>query len=142
MIFDKQSLLSDKQAITADTVSTNVIDTGANGTVYGASGPLGRDNGKGTKIPLLIQVVEDFNTLTSLEIKVVVDDNAAMSSPKTVATTGVILLADLKAGKQFSIDTIPLGTDDRYIALSYDVTGTAPTTGRISAGVTLGNQTN
>lgn len=133
MIFDRQTLFSDAQAITADAASTNVIDLG----------PIGpgivRDVGKGKKIPLVIQVVEAFNTLTSIEVKVEVDDNSAFSSPKVVASTGAILLADLTAGKRFSIDVIPRGTNERFLRLNYDVTGTAPTLGKITAGVVMGD---
>ena len=37
MIFDKQNLFSDAQAITADAASTNVIDLGPTGTPVGGS---------------------------------------------------------------------------------------------------------
>lgn len=140
MIFDKKSLLSDAQAITADAASTNVYDSGAHGTPVGASAPLGRDHGKGCKIPLRIQVVEGFNNLTSLAVQVQVDDNEAFNSPKVVMTH-TALVADLVAGYVFPIDTIPLGTNERYLRLYYDVTGSAPSTGKITAGVTAGNQT-
>lgn len=139
MIFSQNLMYSDKQAITADAASTNVIDHGANGTVYGATAPLGRDQGKGTKIPVLIQVTESFDALTSLEVQFQVDDNAAFSSPKIVSRQ-TKTLAELKAGAQFSIDTLPLGSDERYSRIYYDVTGTAPTVGRITAGITMGNQ--
>lgn len=142
MIFDKQSLLSDAQAITASAASTNTIDLAVRGTVYGAAAALSGDVGKGHKVPLLIQVVESFATLTSLTVEVQVDDNSAFSSPKTVASTGAVPLAGLTAGKQFSIDTIPLGTDERFLRVNYTVTGTAATAGKITTGVTLGNQTN
>lgn len=132
MIFDRQTLFSDAQAVTADAASTNVIDLGpiATGII--------RNVGKGKRIPLVIQVVEDFNTLTSLEVKVETDSADSFASPKVVATTGAIALADLKKGKRFSIDFIPRDTDERFVRLYYDVTGTAPTLGRITAGVALG----
>lgn len=140
MIFSANLMYSDKQAITADAASTNIIDHGANGTVYGAAVALPRDQGKGAKVPLLVQVTETFDALTSLEVQFQVDDNAAFSSPKIVARQ-TLLLADLKAGRQISIDTLPLGSDERYSRLYYDITGTAPTVGRITAGITMGNQT-
>ncbi|RUM19311.1 hypothetical protein EFQ99_31600 [Rhizobium vallis] len=129
MIFDKQSLLSDAQAITADAASTNVINLGpiATGTV--------RNIGKGKKIPLSIQVVEAFNNLTSLEVKVQVDDNETFTSPKQIGTTGLLALADLALGKKINIDSVPRDADERFFRLFYDVTGTAPTTGKITAGV-------
>ncbi|OJF92067.1 hypothetical protein AX761_21750 [Rhizobium sp. 58] len=142
MIFDLQTLLSNAQAVTADAASTNVLDLGATGTVYGAAAALGRNIGKGKKIPLLIQVVEAFNTLTSLEVKVQVSVDEAFTSPIQVATTGVIALADLTAGKIFNIDAVPRDADKRYFRLFYDITGTAPTLGKITAGVTMGIPSN
>src|SRR3546814_10407155 len=77
---------SDLQAITANAGSTNVIDLGATGTPYGAASALVRDIGKGgCNISLYVGVVEAFNTLTSLQISLQVDDNAAFSSAKPVA---------------------------------------------------------
>jgi len=142
MIFDKTLLLSDAQAVTADAASTNVIDLGATGTIYGATGAMTRDIGKGKPIPLLIQVVEDFDNLTTLEIKLQVDSVENFASPKQVATTGAIALADLVAGAIMNLEFIPRGADERYLRLYYDVTGTAPTAGKMTAGVTMGNQSN
>jgi hypothetical protein len=138
MIFDKTTLLSDAQAIVATAVSTNVIDFGASGTVMFATAALVRNVGKGEKVPLLIQVVETFNNLTSLEVQVQTDDNAGFASPKQVGTTGAIVLADLVAGKIFNIDTIPRDADERYFRLNYVVVGTAPTLGKVTSGVNMG----
>src|SRR3546814_13234733 len=86
MIMDNTLVFSDGQAITAEAGSTNVIDLGATGTPYGAASALVRDIGKGgCNISLYVGVVEAFNTLTSLQISLQVDDNAAFSSAKTVA---------------------------------------------------------
>jgi hypothetical protein len=142
MIFDATTLLSDAQAITATAASTNIIDTKATGTVYGAAAALKRDIGKGKKIPLRVQVVEAFNTLTSLTFALQVDDNASFSSPKTVATTGAVPLASLTAGYYWNIDHVPIGTDERYVRLNYTVAGTAPTTGKVTAGIVMATQTN
>ena len=133
MIFDRQTLVSDRQAITATAVSTDTIDLG----------PITRfrDVGKGTPIPFRVQVVEAFNTLTSLTIALQVDDNTGFSSAKTVWSQ-VVPLAQLIAGAVFLPEYLPRGTDERYVRLSYTVTGTNPTLGRITAGVTMGNQTN
>lgn len=139
MIFSQNLIYSDKQAITADAASTNIIDHGANGTVYGASVALPRDQGKGAKVPILVQVTETFDALTSLEVQFQVDNDVAFGSPKIVARQSKTL-AELKAGAQFSIDSLPLGADERYSRLYYDVTGTAPTVGKITAGITMGNQ--
>lgn len=135
MIFDQQSLLSDAQAITATAASTNILDLGP------IKAGIVRDIGKGAQIPLLVQVVEAFNNLTSLAIALQVDDNSGFSSATTVWTTTVVL-ADLKAGKVVIPEYIPRGTNEQYLRLNYTVTGTAPTTGKITAGVTMGNQSN
>lgn len=133
MIFDKTTLLSDAQAITADAASTNQIDLSPRAT------GLVRDIGKGERIPLLIQVVETFNNLTSIAISLQTDEDVAFGSPKTVWTS-TLLLADLVAGKVVVPEYIPRGTDERYLRVYYDITGTAPTTGKFTAGVTMGNQ--
>ena len=142
MIQDVQTLLSNAQAITGDVVSTNVIDLNAPGTIYGTTAAMIRNIGNGHKIPLMVQVVESFNNLTSLEVLMYVDDNAAMSSPKIIGRTGAIPLASLVAGYQFDLDEIGRRADERYFALYYDVTGTAPTLGKITAGVVGGVPSN
>lgn len=135
MIFDNQNMLSDAQAITATAASTNVIDLGPirSGVV--------RDIGKGAEIPLLIQVVEPFNNLTSLTVTMQVDDNEAFASPKSVWAI-MVVLANLTTGRIVVPEHITRGTDERYMRLFYTVTGTAPTTGKVTAGVTMGNQSN
>jgi hypothetical protein len=130
MYLDNQTLLSDEQAITGDASSTNVIDFGAN-----------RDMGTGTPVKLLVQVAEDFDNLTSLNIKVETDDNSSFSSATTLAETGEVALASLVKGYVAALHALPLGTQ-RYMRLSYDVTGTAPTAGKLTAGVVGDHQTN
>lgn len=147
MIFDKQTLLSDQQAITATANSTNVIDLGAMGIPFGNVEALKRDVGKGKKVPLRIQVTEDFATLTSLTIDIVTSDSATLASGNIVHdTSGAIPVASLKKGWVFSQDTIPIAQGSvpmkRYLGIVYTVTGTNATAGKVTAGVTMGNQTN
>ncbi|MBH1949222.1 hypothetical protein FCG26_00585 [Klebsiella pneumoniae] len=129
MLFDQQALFSAAQAITATAASTNVIDTGSN-----------KDVGKYGDIPLLIQVVEGFNNLTSLTVTVQTDDNSAFSSAADVLSM-TIPLASLVLGYKSPVITLPMKME-RYIRLNYTVTGTAPTTGKVTAGITGGVQTN
>lgn len=138
MIFDTQSLFSDAQAITANAPSTNVIDLGTSGTPKHAAAPMTRDVGKARPVPLRIQAVEAFNNLTSLTITLQVDDDVAFGSAKNV-TAITVLAADLVAGYVAPIVYLPRGTDERYVRLNYDVTGTNPTTGKITAGLVFGN---
>lgn len=129
MLLDQQALFSAAQAITATAASTNVIDTGSNKNV-----------GKYGDIPLLIQVVEGFNNLTSLTVTVQTDDNSAFSSAADVLSM-TIPLASLVLGYKSPVITLPMKME-RYIRLNYTVTGTAPTTGKVTAGITGGVQTN
>lgn len=144
MIFDHQSLFSDAQAITASAASSNVIDLGKSGRVYGNTVDLARDIGKGTLIPLLIQVVEAFaatgaGTLTfSLEV----DDNEAFASPKTVWSSRAIGKAELVPGFVVVPEFVTRGTNERYMRLYYTVATGPMTAGKITAGVTMGNQSN
>lgn len=139
MIFDAQSLFSDAQAITGDAPSTNTIDLGVPGTPKHAKGPITQDIGKAHAIPLRIQVVEGFNNLTSLNIEMETDSDVAFGSAKTVTTISVPL-ADLEAGYVAPMVYVPRGVDARYVRLNYDVVGTAPTTGKITAGLVFGNE--
>lgn len=141
MIFSAQQLFSDDQAVTATAISENVIDLGVAGTPYGAQAALDQDVGKGTPIPVLVQVTEDFNNATSVEVEIVSSANADLSAGTTLVSQ-TILLADLVAGRQMYNQVVPNGADERYLGLRYTVVGTAPTAGTFTAGITMGNQTN
>ena len=132
MILDNTTLFSDQQAITATASSTNVVDLLA--AVPG-------DLGAGNPIPLLIQVTEDFNTLTSLSVGIQVDDNEGFTSARA-PVSATLDLADLVTGGKFSLQFMPLNVNERYVRLRYTVNGTNPTTGKITAGITMGVQTN
>lgn len=143
MIIDNQSIFSDSQAITADAASTNIIDLKATGTPIGGAVALARDVGKGCEIPLAVSVTEAFNNLTSLQIIVQVDDNSSFSSAKNVAMSRAYLLAELTLGARLNFPAhLPEGTDEQFVRLYYDITGSAPTTGKIFASVVAGRQTN
>lgn len=134
MIFDRTLQYSLAQAIIATAASTNVIDHGALGTVYGAAAPLKRDLGIGADLPLLVQVVEAFGDLTSLKIALQGSVDEAFTSPIELQSQ-TLLLADLKVGAQLKLDTIPRGAVFRYTRIYYTVTGTAPTAGKVTAGI-------
>lgn len=140
MIFDNQALFSKNQAITATAPSTNAIDLGLNGTVYGSSAGIPKDVGKGNPVPLLVQVTEDFNNLTSLKIDIELDTTTTFT-PDKVITLGTFLAADLKAGFQIPFTYLPNGINMQFMQLKYTVTGTAPSTGKITAGIVAAVQT-
>jgi hypothetical protein len=129
MLFDAKLLMSNAQAITATAASTDIIDRGDT-----------KDVGRAGDIPLLIQVVEAFNTLTSLTIDLQTDDNSGFSTPRSLFQV-VVPLADLKLGYQIPVITLPQKTE-RYLRVNYTVIGTAPTLGKVTAGVVAGVQTN
>ena len=143
MIFSLTEIFSNAQAVTATTASTNIYDSGATGTVYGASAAIRRDLGKGNPLPLAIRVVQSFNNLTSMVITYEVADDAAFSVNKTtVASSPTYALADLAVGARHLLpDFVPEGADRRYHRLLYTLSGSAPTTGQITAGFAVG-QTN
>lgn len=129
MLLDAKLLMSNQQAITANAASTDVIDRGDT-----------KDVGRAGDIPLLVHVTETFNNLTSLAIAIQTDSDSGFGTAVTLATV-TVALADLKAGYQLPIITLPKGVK-RYLRLNYTVTGTAPTTGKVTAGIAAGVQTN
>lgn len=143
MIMDITTQFSSAQAITADAASTNTIDLGQPGTVLGAGAAIRRDIGPGSGVPIVVTVTETFTLLTSMNILVQTDDNTSFSSAKTVYRSPEYVLADLVVGAKFLLpDWLPVGTDERYVRLYYDITGTAPDAGKVTAGVVMARQNN
>ena len=132
-IMSAEELFSDGQAITATAASTNVIDFGSPGTWVHSDYAITDDKGV-SMICLGIQVTEAFDNLTSLDIAIQKDDNAAFGSATTVYTEN-ILLAALVAGKKTAVRTIPFSADEPYLRVYYTVNGSAPTAGKITAGI-------
>lgn len=128
MLFDKQSLFSDNQAITATAVSENVVCL--------AKGPL-KDVALGNPLPLAILVTEAFAGLTNLTVTIETATDKEFSDATVLATTGAIAAADLVAGYTFPINFIPKGNKG-YMRAKYTVSGTA-TAGKITAGVVASN---
>lgn len=140
MITSKQQSFSTNQAVTSTGASTNVIDLGAPGTVLGAPVALSRDIGKGTRIPILVQLTADATgTSPTLDVTLQVDNDEAFGSPKTVATATQI--AGGSAGDKAELEWIPEGTDERYMRLLYTVGGTSPAY-QITAGIVAARQQN
>lgn len=126
MRLDSQAIFSNAQAITASAASTNVVEMSKSNGVL-------KEVAFGKPLPLLIQVVEAFNNLTSLKVAVQTSATAAFSSVTTLAEA-TLNLADLVVGKKFPIINVPSGNKG-FMRLYYTVTGTAPSTGKITAGI-------
>lgn len=136
MIINKNLVLSENQAITATALSTNVIAWPDNGTPPREGAPITRNLGSGTPIPMLMQVTEAFATLTSLTITLETSDNEDMTSSTVLSSSAAIPAADLVPGYRPSFTRfIPDATMKKYLALRYTVTGSAATTGAITAAV-------
>ena len=120
-VLDRLNLFSNDQAITASAASTDVVDLRS------------ADAGSGRPVELLVQVTEAFNNLTSLTVTLQTASTENFVSPVQL-TAGTIALASLIAGAKFSIGAVPRGTL-RYLRLAYTVTGSTPTTGKITAGM-------
>ncbi len=134
MILDLNLLFCEDQAVTATAISTNVIRLQEAGTPHGDAAALTRNLGAGEHIPLLIQVTESFNTLTSLTITLETSDNADLSSSTVMASSGAIPLASLLAGFRPGFTRVlPDGENQDYLGLRFTVAGTNPTTGKITA---------
>jgi len=137
MIFDKTLLFSDAQAMGHNTVSTNVIDLAPVGS------GLRRDVGKGRPVPILIQVVDayEINGNLSFDVEVAVNETFLLGK-KVVARTAPAHEALLKPGYVFSVEFLPRGTDERYLRLVCIASGQIKKQGKITAGITMGNQSN
>lgn len=132
MILDSTLKFSADQAVTDTAVSTNVIDLGV---------PC-RDIGIGETVPLRVSVTEPFATLTSLTVAVETSDTENFASSEVVIQTGAVPVASLVNGYAFNINEVPKGVVGRYMRLNYTVAGTTATAGKITAGITAGNQNN
>lgn len=138
MIFDMQSMFSDKQAITGDAASENTIDLGLPGTPQHGVAPITQDVGRGRGICMRTQVTEDFNNLTSLEFIMQASDDVAFTDPVDVASY-TLANDELVPGAVGPLQYLPRGLNKRYVRMFYNVVGTAPTTGRITSGLVFGN---
>lgn len=128
MILDEQAIFSDKQAVTADAASTNIIKF--KGEVA-----------FGTPIEIFGEVMEAFKAaeVASVVVKVQTDDNAAFSSATDLVSE---TLSALTAGTKFKLKYLPKGNEG-YIRLYYDLTFqsgvSAATAGKITAGIVDGS---
>jgi len=127
MIIDRSLQPSVAQAITATAASSDYIDL-----------TQARDFAKGEPIAPVVHIDEAFNTLTSLAIAVQVDDNTSFSSATTIATKS-INLAQLTLNAWVIFEALAPGllgaTGEKYLRFYYTVTGSNPTLGKVTAGL-------
>lgn len=121
MIFDKQLTFSDAQAVTAQAVSTNVVDLKL----------AGYDLGSGENLYLVVQVdttFDDTGDNSTLTVELVTDDADTMGTPTVVQTLGSFA-ANAAAGSRIIARIQPSSAYERYIAIRY-----TPVNGDLSAG--------
>lgn len=118
MIFDKESLFSNKQVVSATTLSTNTVDLGKGDAGAGAW-------------PYLSVHASGYSS-GSIVVELQTADDAAFGSSR-VAATFPVAAADLKKGGQVVAAKLPKGMS-RYARLNYSVTGAS---GTITAGLVL-----
>ena len=139
MVFDKQNLFSEDQAITATARSSNVIDLGA----VAAAAAIGKND---LDVEVVVQVTTAFDSAAddgTLVVALMTDSDAVIGTGGVVLhQTAAIAEAALVAGYQFSLGKIPVNAL-RYIDLNFTVAGSGDfTAGNIMAGLVLTRQTN
>lgn len=132
MILGKNTMFSDKQAVA--TGASDVIDLGDTGTpAYGNK--LKRDLGFGTKIPFLVQLVEEVVGATNITAILQTSDTEDFADFNELVSAK---FEGMKVGDRCRLPVIPYGECKRYMRMYYEVEGTA-TKGKITAGITAGN---
>ena len=121
MITDKYLRLSEAQEVLTSAVSTNTIDLSQ-----------ARDVGEGKPLYMVFTVTTAFTRAAgalTVTFNTLIDDDAALGSPTTLASTGAIAKADLAIGAQFVLQIPPvLGSKGlRYLGASFTNSATADT---------------
>lgn len=121
MITDKYLRLSEDQEVLTSAVSTNTIDLSQ-----------ARDVGEGKPLYMVFTVTTAFTRAAgalTVTFSTLIDDDAALGSPTTLASTGAIAKADLAVGAQFVLQIPPvLGSKGlRYLGASFTNSATADT---------------
>lgn len=125
------------QAITATTISTNVIDTRIPGN------PALVDQGlMGDDVWVVVQVLQGFNNLTSLTVTLESDSAASLAVAPLVHFAKTTALTGLAAGATPVRIALPCEDYKRYLGLRFAVNGTAPTQGSLYAYLTNSLQRN
>lgn len=128
-ILDRQNTFSYGQVVTATANSTDVID-------LGPSSP-GRNIGHGEPVRIVVDCRTVFAGGTSLRVQFVESAASNLSSPVTLADSGVIAVASLTAGRVLIDGYVPATTGLRYQGLIFTVVGTMTGGGAIDGFLAL-----
>jgi hypothetical protein len=120
MIFDKENMFCEGQAITATAVSDNVIDMGQDNT------------GRGEPVELFVQAVEEFAAAGDATLTVALQDcDTEGGSYVALQSTSAIPKADLEAGYRVQL-SLP-AEHRRFLRLNFTVDTGPFTSGLITA---------
>ena len=124
MLMDSSLIMSDAQAITAAAAGSDYIDQGAAGSAI--------------EEPCwwIVNISEAFNTLTSLTISLRCHEDSLFGTGVKTLIEKTVPLADLTLNANVIKLHIPPNVE-RYIQSYYTVTGTAPTTGKVTSFIAL-----
>lgn len=130
MIFDKENLFSNAQAVTDSQASTNIIDLGVS-----------RDIGHGRAIEVAGYVGTTVLSGGSSTVNFLLqtDTQSSFATSVTLYQTGAIAKATLVAGYKFMGLKLPEGVQ-RYLRLYYTLATADLTTGTFTAGLLLDRQ--
>jgi len=135
MIVDAQLLFSDEQRVcdgAATELSTNVVDFNVI-----------RDLGAGENLYWHILMIEiPAGTGTTLEFRLVTDDNASLTTPATILSSGAIAKATLVAKYKLTFVLPRSAAWERYVGVNYVGDNTFATTGKVSSWLSMGEQDN
>jgi hypothetical protein len=125
MIFDRQNMFSDGQAIsgTSATGSTDCIDLGPFYSGVGGAN-LVKDLGVGEDIYLSVSASSVSGTSPTVTVAIETDNNAAFSSPTSLASYGPIALP--AGGGQVLNACLPFGDYEQFVRVKFTQGGTSP----------------
>lgn len=145
-ILSNEQLFSDNQQVTgSDADSTNVIDVGDVGNPHEPEGPLAtHDIGKGNPVAISVRLTEVAAAgAANFTVSIITGSSVTggvIDSPVTLVSTD-IQNADIVDGALANVLHLPKNVD-RYLGLHYGLNGDSNIDVSVSAGITLGNQTN
>ena len=124
-MLDSKLIMSDAQAVvtaSADTVSTNVIDTGLANSNIGA----------GTPLWLVLEAHTTFTSGGAATLTITLQDSADDATFATLLQTEAFAVASLTAGALLLCVPIP-AEHARYLRMNYDVGTADMTAGKLNA---------
>lgn len=149
-MFDAQTRFSNQQSIAAaagTVVSSNILDlqlVAAKGS-DDVGNDIFADPGRQMGLKVIAQVTEAVTAsggAATVTAQLCTSANEDGSSPVVIQQTAAISKADLIAGYQFAIDTVPPGKCLRYLFMQFVIATNTTQTGKVVAGLVPSKFTN